>query len=219
MLYGKKVVLQQSLTGMDTGYRIHSGVDENNKLLYGNLDPNYWPDEDNTPLSDARKRMRENWDPSLISIEIPVPDIEMGDAFTTSFCNMDSGLMLKCEDHGQLLYCRRACQARVFVFSDFRENDKDLRKAMTLIRDEEVIVFSFQSFLEDWGRFKHGIIPEPDVSVQFSVGKKPRCRTGRTFISIELVPKAAEIILEKTCGTNKDCEMWTESLLKMFQTG
>lgn len=192
----RQVVTNMSLNDMSYGYRIHYNPKENRSSY---------------EYINAKSRNVDD-DQACTPISLPESSVPPGNHLYAVLRNIDNGLLVK-SDQRHLLKAKRLCLSRVYAFTSYGETEAD-SEPMLLQRNHEVVLFSYNKFLKDWHRFLIQGSPKPNHEINLAIGKKTKHRHSRAFVSICLVPKAAETMLRKI-AENLD-EATLDNVLKLF---
>ena len=163
---------------MNYGYRIHYGCANETKfdLLRTHISE-IPPDFERTP------------------VVLPESKVPPGNSLYTVLKNMVAGLVVR-SDKTYNLHCKRLCQARIFVFTDYGDvaaNDEP----MCLGRNQDTVLFSYKKFLSAWRQFLIEGSPRPNIEINLACGKKPKQRHNRVFVSMTLIPRAAKTMMQR----------------------
>ena len=193
---GRNVMDNTALGDMNYGYRIYYGSKDHVKSLDLDL-PEFQAFRDDfarTPL--------------------PLPDSHVlpGNSLYTVLKNISGGLVLK-SDHQYILTAKRLCLSRIYSFTSYGDIPAD-KEPILLTRNQEIVLFSYKKFLADWHRFLIDGSPKPNHEINFAFGKKVKHRLSRVFVSVTLVPKAADSMLRKIAESLDEKAL--DNVLKLF---
>lgn len=200
--YETKHVVDTGLDDMTHGYRIFYGNSGDYVKQNGNL------------------TSREDF--ACTPIKLPESQVPPGNSLYTVLKNMHPGLILK-SDKTHTLYGKRLCQSRIFTFTSYGEIDADV-EPMNLINGQNVVLFSYKNFLNDWRQFLIDGSPYPNIEVTCSFGKKPKQRHSRVFVSVTIIPKAAKTMMQRISSVEEKDDLDQsnsqdtsfDNILKMF---
>nr|CAB3256850.1 interferon regulatory factor like protein [Phallusia mammillata] len=199
--YETKHILDSSLDDMSHGYRI----------FYGNTQE-FIKQNGNSNMAD---------DFSCTPIKLPESQVPPGNSLYTVLKNMHPGLIVK-SDKTHTLYGKRLCQSRIFTFTSYGDVDAD-KEPMNMTNGQNMVLFSYKSFMNDWRQFLIEGHPYPNIEVNCSFGKKPKQRHSRVFVSITIIPKAAKTMMQRISSVEEKGDLESNSqdstfdnILKMF---
>ncbi|CAK8696056.1 uncharacterized protein LOC143452779 isoform X2 [Clavelina lepadiformis] len=165
--YDQKEVFNDVYYNMNDGYRFH-----------------YDTSEGKEPPTLTNQEFSES---------IKFPAGSGGKSFQSVLRNMDLGLLLKTDETYNLI-SKRLCQSRIFALTSYGEVDE--ADPIAIAREEEVTLFNYNKFLQEWYQSLKNKQPPPNIEILLSFGKKPKDRASKVFISMRITPKAAAAMVD-----------------------